>query len=109
MARRRGRRKTKSFTKGEGKYYFNVKSGNQMITIYRSTKKKAMDAFQRLPQRHPRSSFADRSLYRLGRLYQAQGTPEDALKAYNRLLSTYPNSLLAGDVREHIRALRRSG
>lgn len=47
MARRRGRRKTKSFTKGEGKYYFNVKSGNQMITIYRSTKKKAMDAFER--------------------------------------------------------------
>ena len=69
----------------------------------------AIDAFQRLPQRHPRSPFADRSLYRLGRLYQAQDTPEDALKAYNRLLSTYPNSLLAGDVREHIRALRRSG
>jgi prephenate dehydratase len=46
MSERRGRRKSRPFTKGEGKYYFNVQSGNQMITISRSSKEKAMDAFQ---------------------------------------------------------------
>ena len=39
-------RRKKSYTMGEGNYYFNVKSGHQMITIYRNEKKAAVNAFK---------------------------------------------------------------
>lgn len=35
----------KNFTMGKGFYYFNVKSGQQMITIFRKTKAAATLAF----------------------------------------------------------------
>jgi TolA-binding protein len=63
--------------------------------------------YQALPQRHPRSTFADRSLFRLGKLYEAQGRTEKAVALYDRLLTEYPSSLLASDVRTRLRALRR--
>ncbi len=39
-------RRKKNYTMGEGNYYFNVKSGHQMITIYRKEKKAAVNAFK---------------------------------------------------------------
>jgi TolA-binding protein len=56
---------------------------------------------------HPRSPFADRSLFRLGALHEAQDNLEKAVDAYNRLLEKYPNSLLTGDARSRLRALQR--
>ncbi len=35
----------KNFKMGEGKYYFNVRNGQQNITIMRDTKKQASNAF----------------------------------------------------------------
>ena len=35
----------KNFTMGKGCYYFNVKSGQQVITIYREDKRAAVNAF----------------------------------------------------------------
>ena len=39
-------RRKKDYTMGEGNYYFNVKSGQQMITIFRKEKKAAVKAFK---------------------------------------------------------------
>ena len=35
----------KNFKMGEGKYYFNVRNGQQSITIMREVKKQAVDAY----------------------------------------------------------------
>jgi TolA-binding protein len=63
--------------------------------------------YRELPKRHPRSTFADRSLFRLGKLYETQGRTEKAVALYDRLLTEYPSSLLASDVRTRLRTLRR--
>lgn len=39
-------RRKKDYTMGEGNYYFNVKSGQQMITIFRKEKNAAVKAFK---------------------------------------------------------------
>ncbi len=41
-----GRRSTKKFDFAEGKFYFNVQSGHQNVTINRSEQKEAEDTFK---------------------------------------------------------------
>ncbi len=40
-------RSKKNFAMGKGKYYFTIRSTPNNITIYRKTKKAALDAFNR--------------------------------------------------------------
>jgi tetratricopeptide (TPR) repeat protein len=69
--------------------------------------KEALTAFQQLPMMHPRSPFADRSLFQSAQLRERElDEPQAALKAYEKLLTTYPGSLLASEARARIRALR---
>ena len=68
----------------------------------------ALTAFRAVPERHPRSPYADRSLFRAGKLLESSGQPAEAMSAYNRLLSEYPKSLLAGEVRGRLRLLQQT-
>lgn len=68
----------------------------------------AAEAFAQVALAQPKSTLADRSLYRAARLQEtALDDPEAALQTYQRLLKDYPGSLRAADVRERIRALQR--
>jgi len=49
-----------------------------------------------------------RALFRLAALYEARDKPAQAIAFYDRLLTEYPRSLLAGDARTRLRSLRRS-
>ncbi|MFB6248709.1 MAG: tetratricopeptide repeat protein [Salinibacter sp.] len=68
----------------------------------------ARRSFREVPRRHPRSPYADRSLFRLARLLEAQDRPQRAITLYDRLLKKYPKSLLATDARSRLRTLRRA-
>lgn len=67
----------------------------------------AIEAFGQIPLMHPKSSYADRSLFRMGTLHETQGNVEEAANAYTRLLEQYPNSLLASDARRRLRNLQQ--
>jgi tetratricopeptide (TPR) repeat protein len=78
------------------------------IHLARQDTSAALAAFRAVPERHPRSPYADRSLFRAASLLEASGRPAAAVEVYGRLLSDYPKSLLAGDARGRLRVLRRS-
>jgi TolA-binding protein len=65
----------------------------------------AAEQFAQVPLMHPRSPFADRSLYERARLLEAQNDLEGAVQSYNKLLEEYPKSLLAPDARTRMRDL----
>jgi len=78
------------------------------VQLARRDTSSARRTLRALPRRHPRSPYADRSLYRLAQLSEAQDQPEEAIALYDRLLSDYPQSLLAQDARTRLRTLRRT-
>lgn len=65
----------------------------------------AAAAFAELPLIHPRSPHADEALYAAGQAQEALGEIQKAVQTYNRLLETYPGSLLAADARSRLRQL----
>ncbi len=76
------------------------------VQLARGDTAAALESFREIPDRHARSSYADRSLFRLGQLYEARDRPARAAEMYNRLLTEFPNSLLAPDARTRLRTLR---
>jgi len=78
------------------------------VQLARGDTSGARRTLRALPRRHPRSPYADRSLYRLAQLHEAQDQPAEAIDLYDRLLSDYPQSLLAQDARTRLRMLRRT-
>ncbi len=70
----------------------------------------AFQAYMEIPLMHPRSTRADRSLYRAAAIQQTyMDDAQAASEIYLRILTDYPGSLLTSQVREHIQALRGSG
>ena len=70
----------------------------------------AYETFAEIPLMYPASFLADRALFEAaGILSRELGKKEEAAAAYQRLLSEYPGSLLAGKARDHIRRLRGDG
>jgi len=65
----------------------------------------AAEQFAQVPLMHPRSPFADRSLYERAELLEAQNDLEGAVQTYNKLLEDYPKSLLVPDARTRMRDL----
>ena len=60
-----------------------------------------------LTQFHEQSKMLDRALFRMGEIYQfGLAQPATAISTYERLLSEQAQSVLAGEARKRIRALR---
>ena len=67
----------------------------------------AISAFEELVSTHTDSYLADRSLFEVGDIYErGLRQPALALEAYSNLLTRFPGSLLAPEVRARIRRLR---
>jgi tetratricopeptide (TPR) repeat protein len=86
----------------------NARFQQAKIHLARRDTSAALALFRALPERHPRSPYADRSLFRAGQVLEARGRPAAALEVYDRLLTEYPKSLLTGDARGRLRALRQT-
>jgi tetratricopeptide (TPR) repeat protein len=67
----------------------------------------AYQLYAELPLRHPTSHLADRSLFEAANLQEVRMNNVDkAIELYNRVMLEYPGSILAGEARLRIRALR---
>jgi TolA-binding protein len=70
----------------------------------------AYQVFAEFPLLHPRSHLADEALFAAGDIQQHEMADEElAVDTYQKLLSEYPGSLLAGQARARIRRLRGDG
>ncbi len=70
----------------------------------------ALHALTALMTALPESYLADRSLFTIGEIQETDlQDPSAALETYTRLLTVYPGSLLAPEVRTRIRRLRNDG
>lgn len=76
------------------------------ISLIQGDTTKAIDLYRKLPGQHSQSPYADRSLFRLGRLYERTNQSDEAIESYDRLLTEYPSSLLGADARRRLRTLR---
>ncbi len=73
-------------------------------------RQEAYETFAEIPLMYPASFLADRALFEAaGVLSHESDKKEEAIAAYQRLLSEYPGSLFAGKARDHIRRLRGDG
>lgn len=82
--------------------------GLLLRTLGRHTE--AMTALTALMAAHPESYLADLSLFTLAEIQETDlQDPTAALETYTRLLTVYPGSLLAPEVRTRIRRLRNDG
>lgn len=67
----------------------------------------ASAAFEEIPQFHPESYLADRSLYRAALIHEIhRDDPQAAVDVLTRLLTAHPGSTLAQTARDRIRRLR---
>lgn len=80
----------------------------EMALIQKDTTR-ATELYREVHATHPRSPYADRSLFRLGRLYELTNHSEEAMERYDQLLTEYPTSLRASDARTRLRTLRAQG
>jgi outer membrane protein assembly factor BamD (BamD/ComL family) len=77
--------------------------------IFYSQKEFALAAtyYDRIAREYGSDVLGDNALYQLARIYQFQlNKPEDALKAYEKFIDTYPGSFFLTDVRKQFRILR---
>ena len=63
---------------------------------------KAIAAYERVPQHHPKSEWADDAQYGIATAYENLGQKEKAIQAYRTLTKKYPNRELAPDVQLQI-------
>ena len=63
---------------------------------------KAIAAYERVPQHHPKSEWADDAQYGIATAYENLGQKEKAIQAYRTLTQKYPNRELAPDVQLQI-------
>lgn len=67
----------------------------------------AYQLYAELPLRHPKSHLADHSLFQAATLQEARlNNVDKAIELYNRIMLEYPGSILSGEARLRIRALR---
>lgn len=66
----------------------------------------ALEKYQQIVDGFPKSSWADRALYRMGELYFLfLNDPERAVDSFKELISNYPNSDLAFSAQEYVATL----
>lgn len=70
----------------------------------------AVDQLLELPERFPRSTLADKALFRAASILEHQiGDEAAALDTYIQLIESFPGSVRVSDARERIRILRGRG
>ncbi len=77
------------------------------LAIEMNLPKTGVASFDTLLARFPGHLLADRALERTGWIMEKEGNKKGAFLRYERLLTTYPYSLLRNEVRERIRRLEK--
>lgn len=69
---------------------------------------RAMETYEQLLNAYPKSYYADKSLFRLGKLSeQVLKNREKAIAYFEQLIKTYPHSFLVKSAREELRRLKQ--
>jgi len=84
----------------------DARYGQATLYIIQGDTTAAMRVLTDLTANYPGSPFADRSLFRLGKIQEDRGRLKAAADTYDRLLRTYPESLRASDARARLRSLQ---
>jgi len=67
---------------------------------------KLIEMFQQISKTAPQSNFAPKSLISVGHIYSKQGSAEEAIAAYQKVVDTYPNTSFATEAQYAIFKLR---
>lgn len=65
----------------------------------------ALERYQVLVEKFPKSRLADDALYEIGQIYKRTGRPSSAIKAWQRVLSDYPRGSHAARAKKRLLAM----